>query len=299
MLIIFDIKDPLPVVHRPLMVYAGTSLLCPMVSYKAVLVVFQLESKQNISKTLERLIVSCHRALSAFQRLFVLMSFCCSNVALAGDAMVPWTYRSSMSCGREGCDRGKSSSLLIRLGPGISHMFHILNYKPVLLLGGKCKGCCNQKLQMWHIELHINTVIGIAMTTRHPACQRLRTDPRLGFHRERAGGLCYWKRSRQNVAGNLDLAAPRWTQHSDVWGKGSGSLWRWLRWRAVFFEDGCAEWVRNIFLVSHFFCLAHTFWSLQKKNQGLSLEIHDNRLLNHHAASLHVTGRCRWSLSMA
>ena len=82
------------------------------------------------------------------------------------------------------------------------------------------------------------------MTTCHPACQRLRTDPRLGFHRERAGGLCYWKRSRQNVAGNLDLAAPRWTQHSDVWGKGSGSLWRWLRWRAVFFEDGCAEWVR-------------------------------------------------------
>lgn len=150
-----------------------------------------------------------------------------------------------------------------------------------------------------HLELHIRTVIGIAMTTCHPACQRLRADPRLGFHRERAGGLCYWKRSRQNVAGNLDVAAPRWTQHSDVWGKGSGSLWRWLRWRAVFFEDGCAEWVRNIFLVSHFFCLAHTFWSLQKKNQGLSLEIHDNRLLNHHAASLHVTGRCRWSLSMA
>lgn len=102
------------------------------------------------------------------------------------------------------------------------------------------------------------------MTTCHPACQRLRTDPRLGFHRERAGGLCYWKRSRQNVAGNLDLAAPRWTQHSDVWGKGSGSLWRWLRWRAVFFEDGCAEWVRNVFLVTHLFCLVHTFWSSKK-----------------------------------
>ena len=28
-------QDPLPVVHRPLMVYAGTSLFCPMVSYKA------------------------------------------------------------------------------------------------------------------------------------------------------------------------------------------------------------------------------------------------------------------------
>ena len=28
-------SDPLPVVHRPLVVYAGTSLLCPMVSYKA------------------------------------------------------------------------------------------------------------------------------------------------------------------------------------------------------------------------------------------------------------------------
>ena len=170
----------------------------------------------------------------------------------------------------------------IRLGPGISYRFHILNYKPVLLLlKGSVKGAaiksCNCGI---YLELHIRTVIGIAMTTCHPVCQRLRTDPRLGFHRERAGGLCYWKRSRQNVAGNLDLAAPRWTQHSDVWGKGSGSLWRWLRWRAVFFEDGCAEWVRNIFLVSHFFCLVHTFWSLQTKNQGLSLEIHDNRLLD-------------------
>lgn len=29
-------SDPLPVVHRPLMVYAGTSLLCPMVSYKVM-----------------------------------------------------------------------------------------------------------------------------------------------------------------------------------------------------------------------------------------------------------------------
>ena len=219
----------------------------------------------------------CAFSISAFACPYV---FCCSNVALAGDAMVPWTYGRSMSCGREGCDRGKSSSLLIRLGPGISCRFHILNYKPVLLLGGKCKGCCNQMLQMWQIykyiyiysELHIRTVIGIAMTTRHPACQRLRTDSRLGFHRERAGGLCYWKRSRQNVAGNLDLAAPRWTQHSDVWGKGFCSLWRWLRWRAVFFEDGCAEWARNIFLVTHFFCLVHTFWSLQKKNQGLPLK---------------------------
>ena len=75
---------------------------------------------------------------------------------------------------------------------------------------------------------YTSTVIGIGMTIGHPTCQRLHKDPRLGFHRERAGGLCYWKRSRQNVAGNLDLAAPRWTQHS--------CLWRRLRWRAVFFE---------------------------------------------------------------
>ncbi|CAJ1437456.1 unnamed protein product [Effrenium voratum] len=29
-------SDPLPVVHRPLLVYAGTSLLCPLVSYKVM-----------------------------------------------------------------------------------------------------------------------------------------------------------------------------------------------------------------------------------------------------------------------
>ena len=157
--------------------------------------------------------------------------------------------RSSMSCGREGSDRGKHCSI-------------------------KSSKCGIHALSLVH------------------------KDPRLGFHRERAGGLCYWKRSRQNVAGNLDLAAPRWTQHINVLGKLSGGLWRWLRWRAVFFDDGCGEGVVNIFLDTHFFHLIQTFWSLPKI-EGPSLERHDNRLLNHHTASLHVTGRCRWSLSMA
>eukprot|EP00434_Breviolum_minutum_P036145 symbB.v1.2.032016.t1/scaffold3786.1/size52255/3 len=44
----------------------------------------------------------------------------------------------------------------------------------------------------------------------------------LGFHRERAGGLCYWKRSRQNVAGNLDLAAPRQVPLVFIHGLGVG-----------------------------------------------------------------------------
>lgn len=106
----------------------------------------------------------CAFSISAFACPYV---FCCSNVALAGDAMVPWTYGRSMSCGREGCDRGKHSSLLIRLGPGISCRFGISNYPPVLLLGGKCQGCCNQKLQMWNIYIY---TFRITHTHRHWYC---------------------------------------------------------------------------------------------------------------------------------
>ena len=125
-MIFHDTKDPLPVVHRPLMVYAGTSLLCPMVSYKAVLVVFQLESKQKISKWLERLIVICHcdfsTAAFACPYVFLLLGCCtcrwCNGSLDIQNAVteVPWV----VDYGREGCDRGKHSSLLIRLGPGIS-----------------------------------------------------------------------------------------------------------------------------------------------------------------------------------
>eukprot|EP00438_Fugacium_kawagutii_P032754 Skav208160 [mRNA] locus=scaffold2891:217853:220323:+ [translate_table: standard] len=46
---------------------------------------------------------------------------------------------------------------------------------------------------------------------------------RLGFHRERAGGLCYWKRPRRSgTAGNLDLSAPRQVPLVFVHGLGVG-----------------------------------------------------------------------------
>lgn len=48
-------------------------------------------------------------------------------------------------------------------------------------------------------------------STRQSPCAAMVVAPlRLGFHRERAGGLCYWKRPRRSgTAGNLDLSAPR------------------------------------------------------------------------------------------
>ncbi|CAE7187565.1 unnamed protein product [Symbiodinium necroappetens] len=64
-------SDPLPVVHRPLLVYAGTSLLCPLISYK-VLDFIPKRSPQDIPPVEGSLLLlawKCHKRAEVMQWL--------------------------------------------------------------------------------------------------------------------------------------------------------------------------------------------------------------------------------------